>query len=401
MILTDMRPHVRSRRATISASLVVAALFGVTTLPTPVYPFYAQRFSLTPLALTGIFALYVAGTLVALVGFGRLSDQIGRRPVVLVSCGLLLAALAAFVVAHSVEIVALARTLTGLGVGLAAGAATAWIAELEPHGSRDRSAALMASASLAGEAVAALIAGVALQAGPGGEIRAYGIGAGVIALAGIVAWRQPETVKPLHSLRTVTWRPRIGIPKGALQKFAPAGVIAFVIFALLGYYSAVTPQLLARDLSDARPAMSGAVAAAYFGGAAVVVIIFRSLTSRRSMVGGVALMIPAALSLLLAAHLKSLALLLASTAIAAVSTGLGYRGSLQVVNKMADGNSRAELLASYMVCASAGLAIPVLGVGVLSQATTSSLANAVFAMLVVLLAVAALLLSRHARFPGH
>ena len=58
------------------------------TLPTPLYVIYSEAFHFSTLTLTLIFAVYVVGSLSALLFLGRLSDQIGRRRVILPAIGL-------------------------------------------------------------------------------------------------------------------------------------------------------------------------------------------------------------------------------------------------------------------------------------------------------------------------
>ena len=68
-----------SRRAGFAAAAfaLAVAMLG-TTLPTPLYGLYRQRFEFSELMITVIFATYAAGVIASLVLFGRLSDQIGR-----------------------------------------------------------------------------------------------------------------------------------------------------------------------------------------------------------------------------------------------------------------------------------------------------------------------------------
>src|ERR1700759_4455521 len=69
-----------------------ATMLG-TTLPTPLYALYQRRYGFSELLVTVIFAVYAAGVIAALMLFGRLSDEAGRRPVLL--AGLTLSALSA------------------------------------------------------------------------------------------------------------------------------------------------------------------------------------------------------------------------------------------------------------------------------------------------------------------
>ena len=49
------------------------------TLPTPLYPIYEQELGFGGVMVTLIFAAYAVGVTAALLLFGRLSDQVGRR----------------------------------------------------------------------------------------------------------------------------------------------------------------------------------------------------------------------------------------------------------------------------------------------------------------------------------
>lgn len=73
-----------------AAFALAVAMLG-TTLPTPLYGLYQRRFGFSELVVTVIFAAYAAGVIASLVLFGRLSDQIGRRRMLLP--GLMLSAL--------------------------------------------------------------------------------------------------------------------------------------------------------------------------------------------------------------------------------------------------------------------------------------------------------------------
>src|SRR5690242_21643576 len=64
-----------------------------TTLPTPLYPLFEQRYSFGPLLVTVIFAIYAFGVIGGLILFGNLSDRLGRKPPLLL--GLVLSAASA------------------------------------------------------------------------------------------------------------------------------------------------------------------------------------------------------------------------------------------------------------------------------------------------------------------
>src|SRR3954465_6891898 len=136
-VVAGRRVLALDRRAGFAA---VAYAFAVTmlgtTLPTPLYAIYQQEFGFSELMITVIFATYATGVIAALLLFGRLSDQIGRRRVLLP--GVLLSALSAivFLLAQGVGALFAGRVLSGLAAGLFTGTATATLLDLAPPGRR-------------------------------------------------------------------------------------------------------------------------------------------------------------------------------------------------------------------------------------------------------------------------
>jgi predicted MFS family arabinose efflux permease len=92
------RPAQASFSAThrLAGAVVIASLFMGSTLVTPLYELYRARYHLDELMLVLLYAVYVVGNLSALLFFGRLSDQLGRRPVVLAGLGLAAVSAAVF-----------------------------------------------------------------------------------------------------------------------------------------------------------------------------------------------------------------------------------------------------------------------------------------------------------------
>src|SRR4051794_13071993 len=76
--------------------LLVAAVIGLALFasgtPSPLYGTYRELWGFSPLVLTLVYATYAFGVLATLILAGRVSDEVGRRPVLLVALTALMGA---------------------------------------------------------------------------------------------------------------------------------------------------------------------------------------------------------------------------------------------------------------------------------------------------------------------
>lgn len=63
-------------------ALTLATFFGASAAPTPLYRIYEENFSVSPVLITVIFAVYAFALLAALLIAGSISDHLGRKPVI-------------------------------------------------------------------------------------------------------------------------------------------------------------------------------------------------------------------------------------------------------------------------------------------------------------------------------
>ena len=73
-----------------SPGVIGLSLFASAT-PSPLYGTYRELWGFSPAVLTLVYATYAFGVLAALLLAGRVSDQVGRRPVLIVALSTLLA----------------------------------------------------------------------------------------------------------------------------------------------------------------------------------------------------------------------------------------------------------------------------------------------------------------------
>src|SRR4051812_29804599 len=118
-IATASRRTFSNRAMTLYAAIVAISFSATSSAPTPLYHFYQQSWGLSPAIVTVIFAAYAFGMLASFLTIARLSDYVGRRPMILSALLLNAVALAIFITAGSASALILARIVQGLGTGIA------------------------------------------------------------------------------------------------------------------------------------------------------------------------------------------------------------------------------------------------------------------------------------------
>jgi MFS family permease len=292
-----------------------------------------------------------------------------------------------FLFATSTVFLLVARILTGLAAGLGASAVTAWIAELEPNHDRAHGAIVASGANLAGLTSGALLAGVLAVTLPWPLRLSYVVYAAILVILITIMWCAPETMeKPMRSLKQLSLRPRIGVPKGIRLAFVAPATMAFSAFALGGFYAALAPGFVSDALHETSPLVTGCIVGGFFGVAALAATFTKALRGRRAIVVALILLLAGLGVVVIAEVLRSMSCLIAATVITGASMGLGYRSSLQVINKIAPADRRAEMVAAYLLVCYSANALPVIGVGLLSLAIGPSMAHYVFAAVLAALA---------------
>ncbi len=126
------------------AAYVIGLGFFASLTPSPLYSSYSALWDFSPLTLTLVYATYAVGLLATLVFAGSVSDDVGRRPVLLAGLAALMVSTALFFFASSVTWLFVARGLQGLATGAVISAASAALLDLHPR--RDAGGAGLANA---------------------------------------------------------------------------------------------------------------------------------------------------------------------------------------------------------------------------------------------------------------
>src|SRR5256712_4472963 len=100
------------------ASITVSFLAS-SSAPTPLYPIYQGEWGFSATAVSFVFGIYAIAVLGALLVAGRLSDYVGRRPILIVATAIQAATMFLFAFADGLSDLIAARVVQGLATGAA------------------------------------------------------------------------------------------------------------------------------------------------------------------------------------------------------------------------------------------------------------------------------------------
>lgn len=371
-----------------AASVLFLVLFGG-NLPTPLYPLWQQQFGLSTGTITGVYAVYPAGVVLGLLFGGRLADQLGRRPIMMFAALASILGEACFIIAGNVELLFAGRFINGCAIGLLTGPAVAAIAELNPGGDRKKGAWLGALTTVTAIAFGPLLAALLVRFPPVPAMKSsFPFVVHMVALATtliLVGTCVRETAPPsnLRSWRDVSVAPQgITVPLEIRSRFWLAAAVAFMVWACTGLWLALGPSLVMTAVGSSDRLIGGLAVVAVLGTAGAIQILGRTMNARKAMVVGLVLL-PLGLLLIVATLLlQSRATLVFGCVITGTAQGFGWMGSSESIGRLAPPEQRASVMSAFYIVAYAGVALPVLAVGVSADwvglpAAVSTLAVAV------------------------
>ncbi|MFC3283937.1 MFS transporter [Litchfieldella rifensis] len=363
-----------------------------TTLPTPLYPLYQQRFGFSQLMITVIFAVYAVGVIAALIVTGRWSDQVGRRP--LLFLGLVAAASSDVVFYHSDGLTSLlaGRLLSGISAGIFTGTATVAVIELAPPAWKRPATFVATAANMGGLGLGPVTAGLLGQYAPWPLHLAYAVHLGLLALAMVAVWLAPETVvRPAHPRLSLQ---RLKVPPEVREVFLPAATAGFAGFAVLGFFTATAPAFMGQVLGYSHLALIGVVAGGVFFASTLGQRLQGRFAEHRRLPLGCSVVIVGAGLIGTGIGVPSLGIFLAGAAVVGLGQGIAFRAGLGAVAAASPVDQRGAVTSAFFVVAYVALSIPVVGIGLVARVIGLAATGVGFAGFVALLSAVALVLLR-------
>jgi MFS family permease len=386
-----MRRTLSPRLAYALAGAVIGLALFASITPSPLYGIYSQLWDFSPVVLTLIYGTYAFGVLTTLILAGRLSDEVGRRPVLLVALGALLVTSGLYMVADSVAWLFVARGLQGLATGLALAAASAALLDLHPR--RDPAGVGLTNGvvSAGGIGLGMLVSATAVQLLPAPRVVPYVILAGLFAVAFIGALLMPEPVADRTQPRLTPQKP--SVPPVVRRPFLLAGLGVLSSWSIGGLFFSLGPSLSAEVFGTTNHIVTGLSVVVLAGSGAIAQVVFgRSAPWLGTAAGSVAL--AAGLLIIVASAVEnSGALLMIGAVIGGAGFGVAFLGSLRSLSVAIPNEHRAQVMSAFYVVAYSSLSLPAVLAGIVVTSagleSTFEIFGSVVAAIALLLAVEA------------
>jgi MFS family permease len=345
----------------LAAGVIALGLFASVT-PSPLYRTYSVLWHFSPLTLTLIYATYAFGVLATLLLAGSVSDDVGRRPVLLTALAGLLGATVLFLVADSAAWLFVARGLQGLATGAALSAASAALLDLHPRRDPAGVALTNAIAAAGGLGLGILVSSSLVQVGWEPRLLPYIVLLGLVTAALVGALFLPEPVRHRRSLRLTLERPHV--PAVVRRAFVLAALAVLSSWSIGALFFSLGPQL-AGELFHSSNAIADGSGIVVLAAAAIVgqLLTGRSAPWVATSAGSLALSAGIVL-IAIAAGMGSSATYVVGSLLGGFGFGAAFLGGLRALVTKIPPEHRAAVMSAFYVAAYASLSVPAILAGI-------------------------------------
>ncbi|MDZ7881547.1 MAG: MFS transporter [Mycobacterium sp.] len=333
---------------------------GVSGLPAPLYGIYEANWHLSPLATTIVFAVYALAALAAVLVSGKISDVVGRKPVLIGALVALLIGLGVFLIADSMAMLLLARTIHGAAVGSIVVAGAAALLDLRPDRGV-RTGQLSGVSFNIGMTVAIIGSALLAQYAPHPLRTPYAVVAVICLLigVGVLALNEPHTARTPGPIRLA----KPAVPEEIRADFWFSALGAMASWSVLGVLLSLYPSLAAQQTHIDNLVFGGAVVATTAFAAAMAQLGATRLPARYSaIIGDIGMAVSLLLTIpVLLTHRWELVFVAA--VLLGATFGLGFGGSLRHLSDVVPPTRRGETMSAFYLLAYTAMAVPTLIAG--------------------------------------
>jgi MFS family permease len=343
----------------VTIAFFILMAFG--TAPTALWPLFEAHDGFGTTVVTIAFAAMVVGAAASFLVFGHLSDRHGRRRLIIPALLVGIAGVIIITVWQALPGLLVGRFVNGIGVGLMASTATAYLSDLyyaahpERRGSA-RPALIATAANLGGLAMGPVVAGLLAQFAPAPLVVPFALlGAGMLVFA-ILTGISPETVD--REQRSAERTARIAFEPRQGRIFIIGAASGLIAFAVFGLFSAVGAIITGQVLGLHAPLMAAASPFAVFAASAISQLALGSRPLRFVIALGAILLAVGLALTSVTLFMPTLWMFLVAAVLAGAGGGLLFKAGLTISVTSAVQRSRAGVLALFFATVYLGMGIP-------------------------------------------
>lgn len=359
----------RNRPSPLTAYLTAAFVIGMalfaSATPSPLYGIYGSLWRLSPGEIAGIYATYALGVLVSLLLAGRVSDEVGRKPMLLVAVGGIIVSTALYMLADSAMWLAAARLLQGVATGLALSTASAALLDLHPRHDAAATGIANGVASASGSGLGLLVSSLVVQCLPDRRILPYAIQGALLLVLAFLTRRLPEPPPRRPGPRVQLTPAWTNVPVSIRRPFTLAALAVLSSWMLNGLFLSLGPTLASSILATSSVLGSGTVVASLSGAAAVAMLLSGRSDPKRSAGRGSLTLAAGAALMTVAAACSSAPLFIIATIVSGGGFGVTFLGGLRSLSAAMPVAHRAGVMSAFYLVAYGAVSLPAIAAGLL------------------------------------
>lgn len=338
------------------AAFSVIMVFAASGSPIPLYGTYRSQEQLSSGQVSLTAVAYFAAVVATLLVLARVSNHLGRRPVVLAALVLVAAGTVALIDVQGLGSLIIARIGQGIGCGLVSSALAAYVVDLAPTRPAWLGAAVTGTGPMVGLTLGSVLTGALAEYGDT-LVWGYVIIVALLVVAMVITVISPDTVTRTPGIGA-TLRPQVRVPQRARSLLPAAAAVLVATWALGGFYQAFSPLLAADRLGTTNTLVAAAIFSSYMAPSVLGSPLAGWLSTRAAQRLGMIAFVAGMALLLTALAIESVGLFLVAGVIAGIAQALACTGSINGLVQTATAAERAGLLSAIFLISYTGAAVP-------------------------------------------
>lgn len=347
------------------ATLSLATVFVASSAPIPLFSLYSEQIFMTHSELSLTAVAYFIGTILTLLVFARLSNYVGRKPIIFVTIILAIIGCLFFAYLDNYPAFIIARFIQGLSCGLAFSTITTYIVDITPKSLTWLATAATSAAPMLGSATGSFTSGALKQYCTNSMSLIFWIISGILLICFLLIIISPETIiRQKGALSSLV--PQIRVPRNIRPLIPAAAAIFTGTWAIGGFYQAFSSTVSVDYMHTSNTLISAAIFTSLTAPNAIGSLLasrMRPVTGQRL---GMAVFTLCIMVLIYTIYSSSIVLFLMLSIIAGIAQGTGFSASVSRLLANTSQADRAGVLSLIYIISYSGAAIPNLIIGAIS-----------------------------------